>query len=251
MEYRLILAGFLSLIFISAFDTNAQNYYPYVVYLQNDSIPSSNDLPIGGTGFIALHKSKYYVITASHVAKDMDKRSYIKVNKGNCNFGKINIINLVKNNCVHWQYHAIADMAILELDSNINEIAKIAVKSNHFIKNNQIIVPKIKLDVIGFPLSWGSYDSVFSPFVWESYTVNKIFKAPTLNDNKLCDFIFISPCVQRGNSGGPVIKDKSNYISRYKIIGIVHGCRWDNQVQGRPILDMITPMYYFYDMIKD
>jgi hypothetical protein len=230
----------------------SRNQYSFTIYLHRDSIPNLNGKPEAGTGLIAKHNSKLYLITAAHVSRFMDSKSYIKICDENNETTTYYLKDLCTNGIVQWKYHSIADMAILPLDlsnKNCEKIKKKSIVTTNFILLKNAISYGTKLKIIGFPLMWGS-KRIFRPFIWEAYSLNNIFESPTLFENKMCDFIYINPCLQRGNSGGPAIISTPEKNTEITVVGIAHGSVWDNSRQGRPILDLITPIYYFFDLVE-
>lgn len=207
-----------------------------------------------GTGSFVSHEGKYYLVTATHVKNDVDASTIIV-------FGDINnksytdILSAIKIG--DWKSHSVADLSILELDSN--KLSK--YYSGRFLPSSEVLTDfslsrDIELTVCGFPRGLGTAltGSVqFSPFTFRSFPSSNILTLNRADTNTPCDFYCLENPSMGGYSGGPVFDlgylktpmMQQNYGSTL-IKGFVHGTMSDN-TGGK--IALITPAKYLLDIL--
>src|SRR3972149_5428383 len=71
----------------------------------------------GGSGTIIKGNGKYFLLTASHVAKNMKNDAKIVLRLKGDKPGIYDLLSNVKDKSLNWKHHPIADIAMIELES--------------------------------------------------------------------------------------------------------------------------------------
>lgn len=126
-----------------------------VVNLRKEKSPGIEST---GTGSFISKGNDLYIITASHVSKDMDDTAYVIIQGENNLPIKIELKKLA--NPIKWINHPVADLSILKLNPEKAILDKYL--QQRFIPYEMIDVSKkavprnTQLTIIGFPLGLGS-----------------------------------------------------------------------------------------------
>lgn len=199
-----------------------------------------------GTGFFVSKGKKYYLVTASHVARDTTRKSYIVLSDNQNNPTPYPLISMNIN--LKWLHHSIADLSVLEIDASTNNwISTRAFPFDYCDIDNKKLDRDVLLTVVGFPANLG-INGKFSPITFRSYPASDIVSVNRFDTHTPQDFFFLENPSIGGYSGGPVfdlatIKNGIMTMNTGKpsILGIVHG------VLGS--MATITPIFYLSDII--
>lgn len=217
----------------------------------NDSISKT------GTATIINKETQYYIITAEHVAKDIDNKSQIVFHLPNDKPLIVDLTEFTTNKEVNWINHEIADISILKikLPLNINLREKIIMNSfpiNHI--NNGKELPNRNADITfyGYPVIDLELDH-FSALNISSKICSGLITQKRADNFKNCNFFYLDKPSIQGCSGSGVYYSVAKTVGmtigddKTILIGIMHGTRSDN-TGGK--LAMITPSYYLFDILK-
>lgn len=125
---------------------------------------------ITGTGSFVVHKDVPYIVTAGHIAKVMDAKSYIIIKGHNGLPIQVNIVDLISEPAPKWQLHSKADIAILKLNPKKEILDKKYLDgrflpSFNFYDTLKAVSRATQLTIVGFPLGLGA-DGFFSPLTY-------------------------------------------------------------------------------------
>lgn len=215
----------------------------------NDSIAST------GTATIIYHGNRYFLLTATHVAKDMDDLSQIVFHVENDRPLKRNLKDHTLISKVKWTEHNDADIAILELKLPTDITLKKRFESLSF-PINQIFsgkeLPSRSADItfLGFPVI--DLDLVhFSALVFSANVCSGLITQKRGDNKKKSTFFYLdTPSIQGCSGSGVYFSVKKDvYVGGDKtiLIGVMHGTYSDN-TGGK--IAAITPSYYIFDLLK-
>lgn len=213
-----------------------------------------------GTGMFIVHnENELYLVTASHVANDMELTGEYVIKGANDIPQTLTITDLIHGftaQTIPWVHHQTADLAALRLTPSQNTI------NTHFqnrflpsenINSNQTIVSRdVELTSIGFPNGLGAVGH-FSPLTFRTFASSGLITLNRADTQTPADFFILEKPSIGGYSGGPVFD-----ISIYKhgamtstgsgtmCHGIMHGTISD-QTGGK--LAAVTPSYLIFDII--
>ena len=205
-----------------------------------------------GSCFILKTNDKLFLVTASHVAKEMNIESYIFINdpitRHPC---RINIKDL--NPLNNWLFHPYSDVAIMtvnnltisrkENDENeksllIEELA-FEVDVDKYATNEEVNINDI-LFMYGCPEVILDFPMI--PFIVECKIVVETWKK--LHNGIYFECFLLDHPSAQGFSGGPVLKFDDD---TFNIVGIIHGNHVDN-TGGK--FAIIIPIKYIIELIK-
>lgn len=208
-----------------------------------------------GTGCFIEKDSVPFIVTASHVKKDILPDTIIVFGEVNSSNHQATLSSITVGN---WILHPTADIAAIKLDIN-----KLDTKfNNRFFPFSQITSQPVpisrdrELTVAGFPHGLGTTltgASKFSPLTFRSYASSGYLSLPRADNGVLSDFFCLENPAMGGYSGAPIFD--MGYVStpvltqRYgetTIWGVVHGTMKD-KTGGK--IAMITPGYYLKDIV--
>jgi S1-C subfamily serine protease len=223
-----------------------------VVNLRKEKSPGIEST---GTGSFIAKGDDLYIVTASHVSKEMDDTSYVIIQGENNLPIKIELKKLA--NPIKWIDHPIADLSVLKL--NPEKIIIDKYLQQRFIPYNMIDISKnaisrnTQLTIIGFPLGLGTVGH-FSPLTYRTFPASSLIDLNRADTRTPQTFIILENPSIGGYSGGPVY-DLSIIESGVmkltgggtKLHGFMHGTISD-ETGGK--LSAITPAYYLADLLK-
>ena len=206
-----------------------------------------------GTGTFIQKDGKYYVLTAEHVINNIIKAEYIILCDLKMIPRKLDLNILNKNYC--WKIHPIADMAVLEIDSNVN--SWISTRSFPY-DHCEVSMSKLNWDTevttVGFPCGLG-IKNVFAPLTFRSFPASEILQLNRLDKKTIITDVFLleDPSIG-GYSGGPVFDlaykvdyNMSQTKDKTRLYGIMHGYV-GNAVSGGH-MSFVTPISYLSQLI--
>lgn len=200
-----------------------------------------------GTGTIINHKNRYFLITATHVAKELKKDSRIVIEtKGNTSI-TLDLRYLTKDMNLKWMDHPEADVSIIQLfpyNSDIEQRFKKCSFPSFLIYKEKINLSKEQNVIFfGFPIK-DFEKNQFSLISIYANLSSGLIKGIRSDNNKGCYFFFLDKPSMDGFSGGSVF---SLYTKSKMLIGIVHGTTSD-KTGGK--LAIITPSFYIWELLE-
>jgi hypothetical protein len=209
-----------------------------------------------GTGSFFQTKTDLYILTASHVAKVMDKDAVLIISDINSKPLVFKLSDITDS--VKWINHPIADMAILQLAlsaSQLNNYFQGRFLSLELINREKKAIPRnIQLTTIGFPLGLGASE-YFSPLTFRTFASSGLITLNRFDTNTPQTFFILENPSIGGYSGGAVydlsIYDQGNIKTTgggTKMYGIMHGTISD-ATGGK--LAAVTPTFYLFDLIEE
>jgi len=237
--------------------SNLITYEKATIYL---NCKTGKDSTASGTGILFENDSKFYIVTAAHVAKLMGNNSYFVCVDS---VYKPHTFSLRKNsisNIINWNFHKNADMAVMEIKpKNRDKYLKLHLDkwSLNFsmVDTNLTLYKRLnKVICFGFPLI-DLNKTNYAPESIITYFVTNGSKLLKWGDNKkkISYFYLLQLPSIDGFSGGPVFEGGAIGVSnvtnnlRIKCIGIIHGTFYD-KTGGK--ICYVTPCYYLKDLIK-
>jgi hypothetical protein len=205
-----------------------------------------------GTGFFILNNDRLYLATAKHVARFMDKNSYVLLQAEGPKPLKVSLLELSgSSGDIAWRSHRQYDVAVVRLIPP--ETIRPSLKG-HFLPSSYIEVQSpsrdVLLTVIGFPLTFGS-DTLFSPISRDT----NIAGGPVGSKNGPV-LLLQDPSVG-GFSGGPVFDMRRPRLRAGGIdviqadpalVGIVSGT-FSDDTGGK--LGAIVPVEALLELLKE
>lgn len=203
-----------------------------------------------GTGIFIVKDNDVFLLTASHVIKNLNCQSYVVLSDLNGLSTKVSLKLLIGDST--FTSHPAADLAKVQI--NLNSENKAYLHNRCFpysqIETNKVVLSKdVELTSVGFPLGLGVAGSRFSPLTFRSYVSSPLITLARFDTGTPCDYIILeSPSIRGGYSGGPlfdlgyVIHGGVHTSKEHTILyGIIHGTISD-QTGGK--LAAITPSFY-------
>lgn len=210
---------------------------------------------LSGTGSFVMKGNDLYIVTATHVSKNMDKTASVIIQGKNNSPVTIQLSKLA--NPINWEDHPQADLSVLKLNPEPT-IMKTHLQERfipyEIVDTTKIAIPRnTQLTIIGFPLGLGTI-GYFSPLTYRSFPSSSLITLNRADTKTPQTFIILENPSIGGYSGGPVydlsiiesglIKMTGNGT---KLHGFIHGTISD-ETGGK--LSAITPAYYLKDLIK-
>ncbi|MGZ3883447.1 MAG: S1 family peptidase [Bacteroidia bacterium] len=206
-----------------------------------------------GTGSFFECNGKYYIVTAAHVAKYMDKTAIAIIDNGNNKPVTLKLTDLALP--VNWVFHKEADLAILKLNpgKELREIIKNRSIPFSAIDTSKKSVPRnVELMVFGFPLGIG-VGEYFSPLTFRTHASSGFITCNRFDTISPQTVIFLENPSIGGYSGGPVyglgyINTEYMKVSGEgaKLHGFIHG----NILDSGGAMAAIVPSFYMMDFFK-
>jgi hypothetical protein len=209
-----------------------------------------------GSGTVIVKSSRFYLLTASHVAKGLKNDSKVILRLKGDKPGIFDLLPLTKNKSLNWKHHSVADIAMIELDSK-NGSVKTLLESYAFpfeLIHNGKDLPTYGADLtfLGYPVVDMKMEH-FSPLIFTAYLASGLITQERGDTKTKCDVFYLNQPSIQGCSGSAVffsVKKSTIYMAGKAtlIIGIMHGTFSDN-TGGK--LAMVTPSYYISDLFKE
>lgn len=202
-----------------------------------------------GTAIFIVKNNEPYILTAAHVVKNLNAKSYAILSDSNGVPIRVLIGILLGGSS--FINHPQADLAVAKIKKTIVNTQYLNGRCFPYDQidiSNNIISKDTELTTIGFPLGLGAVGAKFSPLTYRTYVASPVITLPRFDNNIQSDFIILELPVIGGYSGGPtfdlgyVISGAMTTTKEKTILhGIVHGTISD-QTGGK--LAAITPCKY-------
>jgi hypothetical protein len=209
-----------------------------------------------GTATIIYDNNRYYLLTAAHVAQEMDILSQVIFHGKNDKPLIKTLIELSLEPTIKWKTHKEADIAIIEIKLPTDNILKerfesLAFPLSQIYKGKELPSHSSDIAFLGYPIL--DLDLVyFSPLIFKANICSGLITQNRSDTKTKCTFFYLDKPSIQGCSGSGVYFSISKEISlgmgdKTLLIGIMHGTSGDN-TGGK--LAMITPSYYIFDLLK-
>lgn len=215
----------------------------------NDSVAST------GTATIIYNENRYFLLTAAHVAKEMDDLSLIIFHTQNDKPLKKSLKELSLAGKVEWKKHIEADIAILELklptDITLKErFETLSFPINQIYNGKDLPSRSADISFVGFPVI--DLDLIhFSALFFNANICSGLITQKRGDNKKNSTFFYLNtPSIQGCSGSGVYFSVKKDvYFGGDKtiLIGVMHGTYSDN-TGGK--IAAITPSYYIFDLLK-
>jgi hypothetical protein len=216
----------------------------------------NNDKVFIGSGTIVTKGDRYFILTASHVSKELKNDAKIVFRLLGDKPQIVDLLPIAKNKSLNWKQHPIADIALLELeifDESIRTLIKNYAFPDELIHRNKELPQRgADLTFLGYPVLDLDMEH-FSPLIFTAYRSSGLITQKRADTKTKCNFYYLNEPSIQGCSGSGVFLSvrKSRMflnVGRTLMIGIVHGTHGDN-TGGK--LAAITPSYYILDLFED
>jgi len=236
--------------------TEAINGIPFEVWLK---IPGTNAwLPkrttMAGTGFFVSSAKLLYLVTAKHIALQIneDFSATVSTNRTQPTTLKISDLLGKSNPRPTWLHHKDADVSVHPLNPDVSIFGQHL--AHHFMAFEMLEASTnapsrdIPITTMGFAFNLGSTE-VFSPISKESRAASGL-----LNENSVYYFLLQDPSID-GFSGAPVIDTAGMYFSgaallaaqrSVKCLGLISATRTDSS-GGK--MAIVIPSLYIRELI--
>jgi S1-C subfamily serine protease len=214
----------------------------------NIRIPSAAGEEVGTAIFIGKNNEPY-LITASHVVKNLNHQSYVILSDANGVPTRV-MLNVLLGGGTFVD-HAQADLAkakIVITATNVQYLSGRCFPFEQIDISDNSISKDLELTTIGFPLGLGSNGAKFSPLSYRSHVAAPVITLPRFDNQIPCDFVILELPSIGGYSGGPmfdlgyIISGMMTQTKENTILhGLVHGTISD-PTGGK--LAAITPCKY-------
>lgn len=220
--------------------------------------PKSGNQLSTGTGCFVVTGNRGFIVTAHHVAREMDAQSYVIVSDTDSKPNRLKWSELITINGSkpNWKVHTVADIAIIELSPT--QVVVDRYLKGRFLDlkmfESEITAPSrdLILTSVGFPLGLGAIQ-YFSPLTFESKASSGLLTLDRADTRTPSNFFVLQNPSIGGYSGCPVfdlsivtIGAMTTTGSGTKCYGIMHGTVSD--VTGGK-LALVTPSHYLFDLI--
>lgn len=224
------------------------------IYLKQKKLSGS----IGGTGTIIKRQNRYFLLTANHVAKEMNDNPQIIFRVNNDEPASIDLIKLTPHNKLIWISHNEADISIIEL-LPINNDVKTRLESWSFDSKNifdekKTIPRDADVTFFGYPILDLDIElKHFSALSFTAYLASGFITTKRYDTKTPCTFYYLDQPSMQGCSGGGVFccVKKAFYmdvgLKKTLLIGVVHGTA--NDISGGK-LAAITPSFYILELLS-
>lgn len=202
-----------------------------------------------GTAIIIGKDDNVHILTAAHVANDINQTSYVIISDQNGNPTRVLLSMFLGGST--FVNHSTADLAKADVQLNAANypfFQKRCFPYSQIDLSGSVISKDIELTTIGFPNGLGSSANKFSPLTYRSYVSSPAISLGRFDNNIPCDFIILENPSTQGYSGGPVfdlgymiVGNMTSSSGATKLHGIVHGTIGD-ATGGK--MSAITPVSY-------
>lgn len=209
----------------------------------------------GGSGTIIVKDGRYYIITASHVAKELKTGSKVIFRLKGDKPGIFDLLPITKGQTLNWKHHSVADIALIELDPKNGSIKTIledyAFPFELIHRGKELPKHDADLTFLGYPIVDLEMEH-FSPLVFTAYLSSGLITQLRADTKTKCNFFYLNvPSIEGCSGAGVFFSVKKAFYMAGKttlMIGIVHGTQGDS-TGGK--LAAITPSYYIFDLFKE
>jgi hypothetical protein len=170
--------------------------------------------------------------------------------------GIYDLLPITKGKSLKWKTHPIADIALVELETQDQSIKKIlqdyAFPAELIYGGKELPARGADLTFLGYPVVDMEMEH-FSPLMFTAYLSSGLITQQRADTKSKCNFFFLSVPSIQGCSGSGLyfsVKKQTMYYGGGKtiMVGVVHGTKSDD-TGGK--LALITPSYYIADLFKD
>ena len=207
-----------------------------------------------GSGTIIKQGTRFYILTAAHVAKLLSDKSTITFPTANDSKQSVALKNLVVGHQVIFQVHPLADLALVEIiptPISISETVNANAIPYELIHSERESVPRhLEVYALGYPFL-DVKGEFFSPLSFKTNPSSGLLNRPRLDTGDTCVFFFLQAPSVQGFSGGGVylgVFSAIMFIKRTFLIGVTHGTVGDN-TGGK--FEAVTPAFYIKDLFSD
>jgi len=221
-----------------------------------DEMPQPKMKTMSGTGFFINYFNELYLVTASHVAKEIDLSSQATIAGKNDVPETLSLKALSGSSVLSWVNHPIADVAVLALKPTKVIFDRYLDKRflpTGIIESASIAPPReLPICVIGFPKGLG-VTKRFSPLTLQTSPASGIIVIKRFDTNTESEFFIVQDPSTGGFSGAPVF-DISHFVmepvaipdSGTRLYGLVHGTISDD-TGGK--LGAVIPSHYILETL--
>lgn len=187
-----------------------------------------------GSGLFVLHEGRVFLVTATHVAKDMNPNGHITY-KGDDGVGIVQTFSQLSGAQIPvWITHPNADVSVLELHPDAEQTQKLQghflESSFRMLKSMDHISRERPTMTFGFPLQLGSRGR-FSAISREAKPSSDVISIREQGTSVDTSYLFLDSPSIGGFSGGPVLHYPGPYTENGALvmgndvmcIGIIHG----------------------------
>lgn len=190
-----------------------------------------------GTGTVIRHGTKFFILTAKHVAIDLDMRSTVFIKMKDRNAGVFSMKSLVGEK-LNVKSHPKADVSIIELSLHKPDIDNWFYENSLPTENiyhgeyggNLDIGRERELSFLGYPYVDGSAPNRFMPMSFNCRFSSELqyYKLKVANILIDCDVLFLDRISIEGASGGGLYAGVSKNINFLdtgltQLVGIISG----------------------------
>ncbi len=202
-----------------------------------------------GTAIFIANEKEIFLVTASHVIKNLDDKAYAILSNENGAPEKVSLNALLGG--AKFENHGLADLAKVKINisaSNVSHLKGRGYPYDQIDFSDNLISKDAEVTTIGFPMGLGATGSKFTPLTFRTFVAAPVISLPRFDNQVVCDFIILETPAMGGYSGGPLF-DLGYLISgamtttkeKTVLHGIVHGTISD-KTGGK--LAAITPSKY-------
>lgn len=222
-----------------------------------DEEPRPRIKTMSGTGFFVNYSDDLYLVTASHVAKEIDLSSQATIAGKNDVPETLSLQELSGSSVLPWVNHPIADVAVLTLRPTKVIFDKYLDKRflpAGIIEAASIAPPReVSLCVIGFPKGLG-VKRRFSPLTLQTLPASGVLTIRRFDTKTESEFFIVQDPSTGGFSGAPVF-NIFHYAtepvvapgSGTRLYGLVHGTISDD-TGGK--LGAVVPSIYILEALR-
>lgn len=208
-----------------------------------------------GSGTLIIRNGRYYILTASHVAKELKNDAKVIFRLKGDKPGIFDLLSITKDKSLKWNHHPVADIAMVELDtkgSSFKTILEDYAFPGELIHGGKDLPQRdADLTFLGYPIVDMEMEH-FSPLIFTGYLSSGLITQLRYDTKSRCNFFYLNvPSIEGCSGSGVYFSVKKQFYIAGKstlMIGIVHGTQGDS-TGGK--LAAVTPSYYIFDLFKD
>jgi len=175
-----------------------------------------------GSGTIIARSGRYYILTASHVAKELQNNAKVVFRLKGDKPGIFDLQLIAKDKPPKWEHHSIADIAITELDAKSSSIKTIfqncAFPFELIHSGKELPKHDVDLTFLGYPIVDMQMEH-FSPLTFTGYLSSGLITQLRYDTKTKCNFFYLNVPSIEGCSGSGVFFSvkKAFYICIFDI----------------------------------